>query len=193
MPYIIPVLKAHGIPINSNLTAVILGIIALIGYGLSMKLFLLLKKLLLFETSCSSFFYLGIYGFILFPPGMRSFDLNGLTDMRDKVGNYGILALALVLIIQFFTKIGINGAVQLLFGEIFPKKLITKLKHGFLYLVPFYFIQLLVYLGNRLFIVNLFIWHFRAFVFFLFFIFIINSLFNFQPHCNVYNFTRNRA
>lgn len=70
----------------------------------------------------SSFSYLGIYGFILFPPGLSSFHLNGLTDMRDKVGNYGILALALVLIIQFFTKIGINGAVQLMFGEVFPFK-----------------------------------------------------------------------
>lgn len=79
--------------------------------------------------SCFLLLFAGIYGFVFFPPGWTSFQSqsnptgsNGFEIIREKVGNYGYLALVLVLVMQFCTKMGAAGATLLLVGEVFPFK-----------------------------------------------------------------------
>lgn len=68
----------------------------------------------------------GIYGFVLFPPGWKSFQQHP-TDSADKyeyirgvVGNYSYFALGLYLTMQFVTKIGVAGLPHMFTSEVFP-------------------------------------------------------------------------
>lgn len=62
------------------------------------------------------------------PPGWTSFrDLpyesaNKFDYIRGVVGDYGYLALALILIMQFSTKIGVAGLPHIFVSEVFPFK-----------------------------------------------------------------------
>lgn len=58
--------------------------------------------------------------FILF--NAISIDKLKVNEIREIVGNYGYLAMILVFIMQFCTKIGVGGATLLLVGEVFPFK-----------------------------------------------------------------------
>lgn len=66
--------------------------------------------------------FTGVYGFILLPPGWTSFKKNSddtlisLEQIREMVGDYNYLALALVLIMQFGTKIGLAGIPYMYLG-----------------------------------------------------------------------------
>lgn len=42
--------------------------------------------------------------------------------IRKFVGNYSFIALALVLIMQFFARIGVAGMPMMFVGEVFPFK-----------------------------------------------------------------------
>lgn len=68
---------------------------------------------------------LGIYGFILFPSGWTSFGEHTPDTyeyIRRIVGNYGYLALALILIMQFAAKFGVYGLPNVFNSELFPLK-----------------------------------------------------------------------
>ncbi|XP_031634375.1 facilitated trehalose transporter Tret1-like [Contarinia nasturtii] len=131
-PYIIQVIKAFGVPLNANLTL-------LINAGLGMPASILListvKKLgrrFLYITSSSIVtlcsFGLGIYGYVFCPPGWSSFQDNPeeapikYNYIRSVVGDYGYLALALILVMQFATKIGVSGLPHIYVSEVFPLK-----------------------------------------------------------------------
>lgn len=48
--------------------------------------------------------------------------MNDFDEMEIKIGNYGYVALILILIMEFFLQMGINGIVFLLASEVFPPK-----------------------------------------------------------------------
>lgn len=70
----------------------------------------------------------GIYGFVLLPPGWTSFrnhpyeSSDKFDYIRGVVGDYGYVALALMLIMQFATKIGVSGLPHIFVSEVFPFK-----------------------------------------------------------------------
>lgn len=66
--------------------------------------------------------FVGIYGFVFLPPGWTSLNHYETNEIHEMVGNYGYLALVLVFIMQFCTKMGVGGATLLLVGEVFPFK-----------------------------------------------------------------------
>lgn len=72
--------------------------------------------------------FVGIYGFIFFPSGWTSFrkvpndGSNKYEDIRQIVGNYSYVALALVLTMQFATKFGVAGMPHMFVSEVFPLK-----------------------------------------------------------------------
>lgn len=74
--------------------------------------------------------FIGIYGFILLPPGWTSFKstTNDATKhpefVKLLVGDYSYFAFALVLIMQFAAKIGVAGMPNIFIGEVFPCKLV---------------------------------------------------------------------
>lgn len=81
-----------------------------------------------FQLYQDFFLFSGIYGFILLPPGWMSFK-TAMNDENKKVeyvhqlvGNYGWIAFALILIMQFSAKIGPQGQPNMFVGEVFPYK-----------------------------------------------------------------------
>lgn len=69
----------------------------------------------------------GVYGFVLLPPGWTSFSHPdesppNFESIQQMVGNYSYLALAMILMIQFCTRIGLAGIITMYIGEIFPFK-----------------------------------------------------------------------
>lgn len=61
--------------------------------------------------------------FTFFPLGWSSFEnANDAKYIQKLVGNFGCLAMILVFVMQFFTKMGVGGATLLLIGEVFPFK-----------------------------------------------------------------------
>lgn len=70
----------------------------------------------------------GIYGFILLPSGWTSFrkypfeSSDKFDYIRGVVGDYGYIALALMLVMQFATKIGVSGLPHIFVSEVFPFK-----------------------------------------------------------------------
>lgn len=73
---------------------------------------------------------LGIFGFTLFPSGWNSFQTaynnnnnnTSAIDLHESIGNYNYIALALLLIMQFFVTIGITTIPFMLTGEVYPFK-----------------------------------------------------------------------
>lgn len=67
----------------------------------------------------------GIFGFVFLPPGWTSFE-NKTPEryeyIQSVVGNYGYLALGLMLLMQFGARFGIFGLPQTYLGEVFPLK-----------------------------------------------------------------------
>lgn len=72
--------------------------------------------------------FTGIYGFVFFPLGWSSFrkypyeSSSKFDYIRSTVGDYGYIALALILIMQFATKIGVSGLPHIFVSEVFPFK-----------------------------------------------------------------------
>lgn len=69
----------------------------------------------------------GIYGFYYFPESWTSFkkypnESNKFKLIREIVGDYGYLALVLILCMQFATKIGVSGLPHMFVSEVFPFK-----------------------------------------------------------------------
>lgn len=81
-------------------------------------------------TQYSHFIWLilGVYGFVLLPPGWTSFKLDSnqqLNDpeyIRNLVGNYSYLALILILVIKFCGKTSVDFMFFMYVGEVFPYK-----------------------------------------------------------------------
>lgn len=111
-PYVIQLIKAFGIPFDANFIATILSgcvvagnCIFLLSVGLFGKRQLYLISGTLMVLCC---FGLSIYGFVLLPPNWISFNdpidntIPDFSRVRDSVGNYGYLALALFITMYFF-------------------------------------------------------------------------------------------
>lgn len=70
----------------------------------------------------------GVYGFIVLPSSWTSFKehpeepLPNMEHIRQIVGNCGYFALALVLLMQFSSRIGLSGIGYVFVGEVFPFK-----------------------------------------------------------------------
>lgn len=76
-------------------------------------------KLLCFTALIS----LGIYGFYYFPLGWVSTgDSSSIENAKVLVGNYGHIAVALFLIMQFCVSVGISSIPYFLLAEVFPFK-----------------------------------------------------------------------
>lgn len=73
---------------------------------------------------------LGVFGFSLFPSGWTSFDTISLasnastnsTVFRESIGKHNYVALALLLIMQFFVTIGVTTIPFMLTAEVYPFK-----------------------------------------------------------------------
>lgn len=67
----------------------------------------------------------GVFGYIFFPLGWTSFENKNperYEYIQSVVGNYGYLALGLLLLMQFGARFGIFGLPQTYLGEVFPLK-----------------------------------------------------------------------
>lgn len=83
-----------------------------------------------FDVSFKEFIYIyiGIYGFVFLPSGWTSF-IEGDSNGRDKiehikqlVGNYSYLALAMIFIMNFTTRFAIGSMPSIFASEVFPFK-----------------------------------------------------------------------
>lgn len=92
------------------------------------SVFISLNVIFLLNFSITNFIWvLGIYGFIFLPFGWTSFrkspnESDKFEYIRGVVGDYGYVALALLLIMQFATKIGVSGLPHIFVSEVFPFK-----------------------------------------------------------------------
>lgn len=78
-----------------------------------------------FETYFLIWIPPGVYGFILLPTGWSSFGDHTpetYAYIRQTVGNYSYLALALILLMQFSAKFGVYGLPNVYNSESFPMK-----------------------------------------------------------------------
>lgn len=132
-PYIIQVIKAHGIPVNVHTVAMILSSTSIAGgvcFLLCVKMFgkrrLYLSSTAIVVVCCIG---LGIYGNIFFPPNWTSFknpndsSVPNFQLIQNIVGNYGHLAFALMFFMYFFTSVGLYAVPTLIHAEVFPFKL----------------------------------------------------------------------
>lgn len=150
-PYLILVLKAYGMQIDANKITVLIAVTSMLSsiflittvtkFG-RRPLYLASSGIVIvcsialsecFQASiciCSDSIHqfqsvTGIYGFILFPPGWTTFgDHTPETYkyIRQIVGNYSYLALALILLMQFAAKFGVYGLPNVYNSESFPMK-----------------------------------------------------------------------
>lgn len=74
------------------------------------------------------FFPIGIYGFVFFPPNWTSFrnpsdsSIPNFDLIREVVGNYGYIAVVLLLIMQFGANVGLSALPHLIQAEVFSFK-----------------------------------------------------------------------
>ena len=69
--------------------------------------------------------FTGIYGFIFLPSGWTSFGdytPDQYANTKNIVGNFSYLALGLIIIMVFATRIGVFGLPHTYMGEVFPLK-----------------------------------------------------------------------
>lgn len=116
-PYIVQVLRAHGIPLGANATTVILGLLGILANIVLLLIIRICGKrniyLYTMVVTTLSCFGLSIYGFKFFPSGWSSYDSNTNITSRsnaefieETVGNWSYFALAMFLIMQFSISLG---------------------------------------------------------------------------------------
>lgn len=106
-------------------------IVTLCSFGLGRILRLQFFQKVIFTGSMNwslKFFILGIYGFVFLPSGWTSFiegDSKGrqkIEHIKQVVGNYSYLALAMISIMNFTTRFAIGSMPSIFASEVFPFK-----------------------------------------------------------------------
>lgn len=125
-PYIIQIIMAYGVPFDAHFTATALSFTSIIGNCCFLVCVKVLGKRQLYLSSTAMAilccFGLSIYGFVFFPSNWISFNKPNFNYIRDVVGNYGYLAVALLFAMQFCSNLGLTAVPSLINGEVFSMK-----------------------------------------------------------------------
>ncbi|XP_055299314.1 facilitated trehalose transporter Tret1-like [Sitodiplosis mosellana] len=142
-PYMIQILKAYTVRWDGNMVTVVLSSLGFVGRLILLPILKTMgKRRIYLASSLVTFlccFGLSAIGFTFFPStDWSSFEMASpssasnstitsssmnATALRESVGNYSYLALALILIMQFAVNSGISMVPFILISEVFPFKL----------------------------------------------------------------------
>ncbi|XP_055301619.1 facilitated trehalose transporter Tret1-like isoform X2 [Sitodiplosis mosellana] len=108
-PYIVPILNAHGIALDANVTTVILGVLGVLANVILIFTIRILGKRRIYLWSMVGNF-------------VSCFGLKSLESIRHSVGHYNYFALAMFVTMQFCISVGVSSIPYFLMSEIFPFK-----------------------------------------------------------------------
>lgn len=123
--FLIPILKAHGIALDENTTAMTIGAIGVLANFVILVFVKLIgkRKLYLYSMigNLLTCFGLAVYGYAFFPSGWSSKESDARI-IKEIVGDWNYFALAMFLLMQFFISFGVSAMPFFVMCEIFPLK-----------------------------------------------------------------------